>query len=123
MLRPGANPEDVRMSDVLCDFCRSPWSSTRPMIEGHRGSVICGHCLAVACAAITGEGGDAAADDYFCIMCRENAADRTALDRADETGWRSPAHTEAVICRRCIEQAAGALEKDPDHDWRRPAAD
>ena len=32
---------------------------------------------------------------------------------------RSPAHPDAAICRRCITQAADALERDPDWTWKR----
>lgn len=92
------------------------------MIEGHRGSVICGNCLAVACAALAGDPGGDAGGDFDCTMCLEGAKDRAALDRAAEGGWRSPMYPEAAICRRCADQAAGALQLDPDSDWTRPAS-
>jgi hypothetical protein len=113
MHRPGTDPAHVRMEDVLCDFCRAPWVEALPMVEGHRGSVICGRCLSVACATLApslreGEGGRA---DSPCTMC---------LETRDEPRWISPASPEASICARCIELAARTLERDRDFDWRRP---
>ena len=48
MQRPGINPENAEMSDFLCDFCRQEWTTAIPMVEGHRGSLICGSCLTIA---------------------------------------------------------------------------
>ncbi|MFM9170969.1 MAG: hypothetical protein ACKOTD_12900, partial [Phycisphaerales bacterium] len=48
MRRPECDPDDVRMEDVLCDFCRRAWGESLPMVEGHQGSCICGDCLADA---------------------------------------------------------------------------
>ena len=35
MQRPGTDPENVEMSDILCDFCLRAWTKDRPMVEGH----------------------------------------------------------------------------------------
>ncbi len=119
MRKPGTDEHDVKMSDVLCDFCHREWTEDVPMIEGHRGSCLCGRCLSVACAEIVhGRGGPDA--DYTCTMCLEAAGDRAALGRGGEPGWRSPLRPEAAVCRRCVELAAKALEKDPDSGWTRP---
>ena len=32
MRKPGTDADDVQMSDVLCDFCRRPWTMDVPMI-------------------------------------------------------------------------------------------
>jgi hypothetical protein len=121
MYRPGVDENDVQMSDVLCDFCRRQWTEAMPFIEGHRGAMICGNCLSLAYDQVVNAGETTASSDYCCTMCRENDADRAALNRAGEPGWRSPMHEDAAVCRRCIKLAAGALEKDPDFDWQRPA--
>ena len=48
MFKDGADPEEISMSDVLCDFCGNEWKEEVPMIEGHQGSCICGKCLKMA---------------------------------------------------------------------------
>jgi hypothetical protein len=121
MFRPGTDETNVQMSDVLCDFCHRPWTEDVALIEGHRGCMICGHCLAVGYAELVVRGAPGPAE-YACTMCREDDRDRAALDRAGEPGWASPAHPESVICSRCARQASEALAKDPDHDWTLPSA-
>ena len=119
MRKPGTDPDNVQMSDVLCDFCRREWTEDVPMIEGHHGSCMCGRCLTVAYTEVVVGPDGAVPGDYTCTMCLEAEADREALNRAGEPGWQSPA-ADAAVCRRCIKLAAGALEKDRDFDWRRP---
>ncbi len=121
MRKPGTDPDNVRMTDVLCDFCRREWTEAVPMIEGHHGSCMCGNCLALAYAEVVVAGSDTAPRDFSCPMCLEAGKDREALGRGDEPGWSSPVHEEAVICRRCIELAVQSLEKDKDSGWKRPA--
>jgi len=108
MHRPGTDPDNVRMEDVLCDFCHRPWVEQIPMIEGHQGSVICGRCLRVAIAELSREAPKGT--ECHCTMC---------LEQRDEPGWQSPAHPDAVVCRRCAEQAATTLERSPDFQWSR----
>ena len=110
------------MSDVLCDFCHAPWTEDVPFIEGHRGCVICGKCLASAYTLVVNKRQPNTNDAYTCVMCREDTKDRAALDRADERGWQSATHPESAVCTRCIKRAAGTLHKDPDFDWRKPSA-
>ena len=89
------------------------------MIEGHRGSCICGKCLTVAWNAVVGAGQDDNPQETGpdgetgckCTMCLETRSDRV---------FQSPMHTEAFICRRCIGLSARALDSDPDHAWTRP---
>ncbi len=112
MRKPGIDPDNVQMSDVLCDCCSREWTESVPMIEGHHGSCVCGNCLALAYAEVVAGGNDSAPPEYTCPMCLEASKDREALGRGGEPGWQSPVREEAVICRRCIELAARALEKD-----------
>lgn len=111
MRKPGTDENNVQMSDVLCDFCRAEWTETLPIIEGHQGSIICGRCLAVACAEVLVAGGGSTPAGYTCTMCLEKREDRA---------WVSPAYPEAAICARCIDLAATALAKDKDWNWKRP---
>jgi hypothetical protein len=111
--RPGANPTDLRMDDVLCDFCEAAWTQERPMVEGHRGSCICHACLAVAYAELTPQPSRVDAGQGPCTMC---------LEDRPEPHWTSPARDAARICRRCARMAAVVLERDPDAGWSRPTA-
>jgi len=120
MLKPGTDENDVKMSDVLCDFCHREWAEDVPMVEGHRGSCLCARCLGVAYTEVVLNGRDAAPASYRCPMCLEDGHDRRALGRANESGWQSPLYEEAVICRRCLELAARSLEKDEASGWKMP---
>ncbi len=111
MHRPGTDPLNVQMTDVLCDFCHSDWTADRPMVEGHHGSVICGSCLTVAYAEVVVADLDQRIPSYRCTMC---------LEEREQSAWRSPAHEEAFICERCIRLAARQLERDPDLPWSAP---
>lgn len=116
------NPAAEGTTDFfICDFCRAPWSQSRPMVEGHKGSLICGPCLSVAYTeTVLGKQGvmgvrgpvhPAEAPGPWCTMC---------LERREQFYWTSPLHPEARCCTRCIRQSAGTLEKDEDAHWRRP---
>jgi hypothetical protein len=111
MRKPGTDENNVQMSDVLCDFCHAEWVEDMPLIEGHHGSCICGKCLTVAYTEIVLHGHNTAPKDYQCTMC---------LEHRDEPAWQSPAYPEAVVCRRCVKLAAGALHKDKDFAWTKP---
>jgi hypothetical protein len=116
MRREGCDPNDVRMSDVLCDFCEREWNDSLPMVEGHLGSCICGDCLRAAYLAIGTTGAvdvaGAADDAGACRLCREERPERM---------WVG-AIPGACVCRRCVRQSAGVLQKDPDLGWRKPDA-
>lgn len=112
MRREGTDPDNVRMEDVLCDFCRSHWREDVPVVEGHQGSIVCARCLTVAYTRVVVDGDDSGPGGYTCTMC---------LEQRGDPAWQSPAHPEAVICRRCIKLAAGAMKKDPESDWLPPS--
>jgi hypothetical protein len=120
MRKPGTDENDVKMSDILCDFCHREWTEDVPMVEGHRGSCLCARCLSVAYTEVVLNGRDAAPAAYTCPRCLEDDCDRQALGRGDEPGWRSPLYEDAGICRRCIELAARSLEKDKASGWKMP---
>ncbi|MBA4027946.1 MAG: hypothetical protein C0475_02175 [Planctomyces sp.] len=112
-----------------CDFCRRGWSEDLPMVEGHKGSLVCSRCLSAAWVVVTAAGGvggvggavaagdagaaGAAAGGSACTMC---------LEHRKGPVWESPLFAGSVICLRCVKQAARALEKDPESGWRRPGA-
>lgn len=122
MYREGIDETNVQMTDVLCDFCRRDWTDNVAMLEGHRGSCICGNCLSTAYASVVGARTSMAPPSFTCTMCKETDDDRAAEKRPSEDAWQSPAYEDAVICRRCIKLAAGVLHKDPDWDWSKPVA-
>jgi hypothetical protein len=111
MHRPGADPENMGPDDFLCDFCGRGWAEDRPMVEGHRGSLICGRCLTVAYTEAVTHGLRSATSGAACTLC---------LEPRDGPAWASPGRPEAVACLRCIKQSAGVLTKDPEANWRRP---
>lgn len=120
MRKPGTDPANVQMSDVICDLCHREWDEAIPMLEGHQGSCVCGNCLTVAYTDLVLGGQSTAPDEFTCPMCLESGADRQALDRTVEGGWQSPAGDNATICRRCVELGAKALHRDKSTDWRKP---
>lgn len=95
-----------------CDFCHKPWAEERPMVEGHKGSLICGQCLSAAYVEVVHAGLGEEHRKSLCTMC---------LEARDERKWASPL-TDTVACMRCVKQSAGVLERDEDHAWKRPAA-
>jgi len=112
MHRAGSNPHDMQISDFLCDFCARVWDGTFAMVEGHRGSLICDKCLAVAYADVVHAGANHG-PGLKCTMC---------LEERKDAQWRSPVRDEAVICLRCIKQSATQLEKEAESGWTRPQA-
>ncbi len=111
MRKPGTDEDNVQMSDVICDFCHSEWVEDEPMVEGHHGSCICGKCLMVAYTDVILSKTNTAPEGYKCTLC---------LEHRDDPAWQSPMYDEAVVCRRCIKQASGALHKSKDFDWTKP---
>ncbi|MEM9065413.1 MAG: ClpX C4-type zinc finger protein [Planctomycetota bacterium] len=113
MRREGADEENLAMEDFLCDFCGKPWTEDRPMVEGHRGSCICGPCLTVAWTELLiAESGSDLAPGETCTLC---------LEESEGAVWRSPM-SNATACKRCVKQSAGVLHKDRDIAWTKPGA-
>lgn len=97
-----------------CDFCRRPWADERPMVEGHRGSLICGSCLTVAYTdVVLGGGGAELPGDATCRLC---------LEERKGACWQSPLHETEWACERCIRQSAGVLGKDKESGWTKPSS-
>lgn len=114
MFRPGTDESNVQYEDVLCNFCHRAWDPddpSRPIVEGHHGSHMCGECLAIAYLATVIEGRDDRVAGMACTMC---------LVEPDTLFWRSPEFPDACVCQACIKRSAGVLEKDKDYTWRRP---
>lgn len=97
----------------ICDFCRHAWAEDRPMVEGHRGSLICGTCLTVAYTELVHLHAGAERAKSLCSMC---------LEHRDQPQWESPLHPEVHACIRCVRQAAGVMSKDEESGWKRPEA-
>ncbi len=109
MQRPGADPENMQATDFLCDFCGAPWDGESPVVEGHKGSLICGTCLAAAYRVLGLENGGNAPEGYTCVMC---------LETRGEPGWAGAAG--AAVCKRCAKQSAAVLAKSNDYKWIKP---
>ena len=90
-----------------CDFCRQPWRENRPMIEGHKGSLLCTNCLSLACVDLAEP-----PSGFKCVMC---IREELELPR-----WESPLHDGVFLCRDCVEQAVRVFGKDRDTDWSPP---
>ena len=111
MHRPGSNTDDMQPGDFLCDFCERPWDGLASMVEGHHGSLICGKCLTIAYRALVMDQGECVGPGLTCTLC---------TGERQQAGWQSPVRAEAVVCERCVRQAAQALSKDPESGWTRP---
>ena len=111
MRRPGSDENDLQMRDFLCDYCGREWTELVPMVEGHRGSCICGNCVGAAYAALEIEGAGSATPPFECALC---------LERRTEPGWASPVREGVCACRRCVKQSAGVLSQDKESGWKRP---
>ncbi len=120
MRNPNADENNLSQSDFWCDFCHRPWTDESiPMIEGHQGSIVCGHCLTLGYRAMivdeepTPDAPETGADGPTCRMCLEQRSSREPM-------WRSPMFEDAWMCRRCARLAAQAIEKSSDFAWSRP---
>lgn len=113
MFRPGCDENNVQLTDVLCDFCGQAWREDLPVVEGHRGAVICGDCLSHAYRALilnkSGTAGEA-----MCVLCRETRKEPMWAGRFP--GAEGLAH----VCTRCTRQSAAVLAKDKDYGWKKP---
>ena len=92
---------------ISCDFCSTDWDEVKPMIEGHRGSILCLSCLKMALVDIAAQ-----PEEFSCTLCiREGLPE--SLPR-----WQSPLRPEAVACQDCVHQAARTFDRDKDVDWK-----
>lgn len=91
---------------ISCDYCGTDWDEVKPMIEGHRGSVLCLNCLKAALPDL-----HAAQAPFMCNLCVQEQLPIGTLQ------WTSPV-TDARACQSCLLQAAGTFSKDPDVDWK-----
>ncbi|MBX9737306.1 MAG: hypothetical protein K2X32_10315 [Phycisphaerales bacterium] len=106
-----------------CDFCLQSWSEDRPMIEGHKGSLVCCKCLTAAYADVVYAGqGVMGVAGPLKEMMGQGPGCTMCLERRAELYWQSPVVDDALICRRCLRQAVTALESDPDFGYTRPPA-
>lgn len=97
-----------------CDFCLQPWAENRPMVEGHRGSLICAPCLGVAFRTVfLLSAGITVPEAIICKLC---------LEHHDTPHWQSPVAPETHACKRCVNQSARILQKDPEAGWKIPTA-
>jgi hypothetical protein len=111
MHRPGTDENNVQMSDVLCDFCLQAWREDLPVVEGHRGAIICGDCLREAYRTLILKKEGTAPKGGMCVLCREER---------DEPAWVRSGSVEPIACTRCVRQSAAVLAKDKDYGWTKP---
>jgi hypothetical protein len=111
MHRPGTDPDNVQLSDIICDFCHPPWREDLPVVEGHRGAIICGDCLTAAYRGLIFGESPPVDPGYSCRLC---------LEQRSDAGWQSPRYPDAAVCARCVRQSAGVLHKDRDYEWEKP---
>ena len=97
---------------ISCDFCGTDWDQVKPMIEGHGGSVLCLECFKLGFEQASPEEGE-----FRCTIClRDNLPSSLAR-------WSNPRQPQPIVCRDCINQAAGTFDKDPDVPWCLPSDD
>jgi len=98
---------------IACDFCGDDWDQLKPMMEGHRGSVICLSCLEAAAGGLA-----PAPDPFECTLClRPIEAPAISWSRPDPP---ATANAAARICEKCIRQATAIFAKDPDVPFEKP---
>jgi len=97
---------------LACDFCGTDWDMIKPMIEGHKGSILCLDCLSRAIdEAAPAEG------EFGCTLC---LVDRDPPMKR----WVHPepadgANPDAQLCWDCIQQADRTFGRDADTEWER----
>jgi hypothetical protein len=122
------DPDNASMADFICDFCLRIWADDRPMVEGHKGSLICSACLTLAYDELWNRPAGASAT-RACALCLEKRNENcwtpkpwppTGKDTVQ--GLAIDATTPPIACKRCVKQSVVMLERDPDYGWRRPTA-
>jgi hypothetical protein len=111
MRREGTDEENLQPEDFLCDFCGNHWTDHRPMVEGHRGALICGPCLSIAWTmVIRNNAGELVPEVVTCVLC---------LQHQDTPHWKG-FRENTWACTKCIRQSAAILQKDPESGWKKP---
>jgi hypothetical protein len=103
---------------ISCDFCGCDWDEVQPMIEGHKGSVLCLDCLKLAL-----HHAQPSDEPFDCTLCLQQHTVGTRAWRnaqADPSPGLNPA---AALCWDCVRLAAKTFTKDPDVPWRWDPAD
>ena len=95
---------------IACDFCGTEWDQVKPMIEGHRGSVICLPCVK---SSITTNA--ESAEEFVCTLCLSAQPGGTTVWRPHPVAEK--ANPEAVVCESCIQQASEAFGKERNVDF------
>jgi hypothetical protein len=99
-----------------CDFCLASWADDLPMVEGHRGSLICARCLTAAFTRVVVEKQGVTVPEHInCALClmHHDSPHYAHAGTPDSPGG-------AVACERCIKQSAAILAKDPEAGWTKP---
>lgn len=98
---------------ISCDYCGTDWDEQLPMIEGHRGSVLCLVCLKQAL-----DNASPSDTEIDCALC-------LSASPAGTKHWQHPdpkpspgLNQDALLCWDCIRLAAKGYHKDPDIDFR-----
>ena len=97
---------------LSCDFCGKDWDEVIPMIEGHRGSIICLDCLEKALQQATSSD-----TQYDCTMCLQEKPGKLKHWRNSTPVSIEGLNPHAVICWDDIRQAAKAFHKDKEIDF------
>ena len=106
--------EETNSIVISCDFCGTDWDQVLPMIEGHRGSILCLACLKIAIDEIKVH-----QNTFCCALCiRENLPENLPRWRPDPYPER--ANQKALLCEDCLRQAVEKFHRDPDVDWGKP---
>lgn len=97
---------------ISCDFTGIDWDEEIPMIEGHRGSIICLDALVKAV-----DGASEVTEEVECTMCRRKKQPPERMWQPTES--HENANPAAAICWDCIQQADRSFSRDPDTEWER----
>ncbi len=100
---------------LACDFCGTDWDMIKPMIEGHKGSILCIDCLRRAIEEAAPS--EAAFACTLCLVDRDPPMNQWTHPEPEET-----ANRDAVLCWDCCQQADRTFSRDQDTDWQRMIA-
>jgi hypothetical protein len=96
-----------------CDFCANAWAEDRPMVEGHKGSLICGPCLTLSYRLVhLQKSGITVPETVVCTLCQQH--------HEGKQHWESPVNDGAYACEKCIKQSSRVLQKDVESGWKIP---